>query len=268
MAAAVVLISAAAESFAQNKAGDTRVFGDIEFVWCPAGEFLMGSPESEQGRDRDEKAHKVTLTQGFWIARTETTQKQWKAVMGGGNNPSEWSSSTDLPVENVHWGDAIAFCHAMNSKFERDLPEGMRFNLPTEAQWEYACRAGTTTPFAFGATLTSDQANFDGTEPYGVEEEGKYLEKTSKVKSYQPNAWGIYDMHGNVAEWCLDGWAEYEGEATDPLVPPTGVLYRMLRGGSWRSEARYLRSAFRSRPKPEMKLNNIGFRIVIAVDNG
>jgi sulfatase modifying factor 1 len=260
----IIFCSAAAEIQAQTKAGETRIFGEIEFAWCPAGEFLMGSPESEEGRSADEKVHKVILTQGFWMARTETTQKQWKAVMGGGNNPSEWSGLTDLPVENVHWGDAIGFCARINQKFDGDLPEGFKFTLPTEAQWEYACRAGTTTPFSFGATLTSRQANFDGSEPYGVEEEGPFIEKTSKAKSFQPNAWGIYDMHGNLAEWCLDGFAAYEGEATDPLAPATG-LYRILRGGSWRSEGAFLRSAYRSRPKPELKLNNIGFRIVLSI---
>ncbi|MEM7011436.1 MAG: formylglycine-generating enzyme family protein [Verrucomicrobiota bacterium] len=258
----VALAPAAAD--AQTKAGDTRMFGGIEFVWCPAGEFLMGSPESEEGRSNDEKIHKVIFTDGFWIARTETTQKQWKEAMGSANNPSEWTSNTDLPVEKTNWGQAIAFCAQMNRKFESDLPEGHEFTLPTEAQWEYACRAGTSTPFSFGATLTSRQANFDGTKPYGVEEEGPFLEKTTKAKTFQPNAWGIYDMHGNVAEWCMDGYAAYAaGDATDPLTPATGK-YRILRGGSWRSEAAFLRSAFRSQPTPDKELSNIGFRVVIS----
>ena len=267
MATAAILaavLSFPAAAGAQTKAGDTKMFGGIEFVWCPPGDFLMGSPESEVNRSADEKIHKVTITEGFWMARTETTQKQWKEAMGGASNPSEWTSTTDLPVEMVNWGHAISFCAVMNKKHQSNLPPGWKFTLPTEAQWEYACRAGTATPFSFGATLTSRQANFDGTEPYGVEEEGPFTEKTSKARSFQPNAWGIYDMHGNVAEWCMDGYAAYAaGEATDPLTPAAGK-YRILRGGSWRSEGAYLRSAFRSQPSPEKELNNIGFRVVLS----
>lgn len=263
-AISALLIPATASGQGGSKAGETKVMGDITFVWCPPGKFMMGSPATEADREGDEIQHEVTLSTGFWIAKTETSQTQWKAVLGAASNPSEWSGSGDFPVEKTHWGHAIQFCAAMNEKFARDLPEGWKFTLPTEAQWEYACRAGTTTAYAFGEVIQSTQANFDGTRLRGAAADGVFLEKTVKVDAYQPNAWGIYNMHGNVAEWCMDGYVAYTKEAiTDPAPPATG-LYRILRGGSWRSEAPYLRSAFRSRPLPELELNNIGFRVVVS----
>ncbi|MDO4575234.1 MAG: formylglycine-generating enzyme family protein [Planctomycetia bacterium] len=167
---------------------------EFAFRWCPAGCFMMGSPSSELGRDDDETQHRVTLTKGFWMLETEVTQAMWESVMG--DNPSYFKGS-NLPVEKVSWDDCQKFCQKLRS-------QGLNVQLPTEAQWEYACRAGTTTPFSFGSTLNGDKANCDGNYPYGASTEGTYLKKTAPVGSYSPNAWGLYDMHGNVYEWCAD----------------------------------------------------------------
>ncbi len=238
-----------------SRAGEVREFGGIEMVWCPAGEFLMGSPAGEKGRDDDEKQHRMKLTRGFWLAKTETTQGQWQGAMG--SNPSEFKGA-DLPVETVSWEDAQGWLGKMNGK--HPLPEGWKWELPTEAQWEYACRAGTETVYSFGNVLNGKEANCDGNYPYGTGAKGPYLEKTAKVGSYAANAWGLHDMHGNVWEWCRDWYGDYpSGAATDPTGASSGA-HRVNRGGGWFDDAARCRSAYRNRDAPGGRSFNLGFR--------
>ena len=251
-------------SFAGQAAGDLRALNlngvDYRFRWAPPGSFAMGSPETETHRGRDEVSHDVTLTQGFWILETEVTQLMWKSIMGSW--PSYFNGVVNLPVECVAWNDCQKFIARLNEG--GFAPSGYRFALPTEAQWEYACRAGTTTPFSWGDSLNGDKANCDGRRAYGAEEEGAYLEKTSPVGSYGANPWGIFDMHGNVAEWCED-WYAYDyppGAATDPVGPESGA-YRVVRGGGWNYDARLCRSAYRDGDGEDALSYVVGFRLVL-----
>ncbi len=247
-----------------SRAGEVRSFGGIEFVWCPpTGEFgyAMGSKKTEKSRESDERLHRVMHTRGFWIARTECTQAQFASLMGG--NPSHFRSSGDHPVEMVDWAGAMEFCRLLDRNAQ--LPEGWKASLPTEAQWEYACRAGTDTVFSFGDALNGKQANCNGSyRPYGATIEGPNVESTVPVKSYEANKWGIYDMHGNVWEWCFDKYGKtyYGEEQINPTGPSVGS-YRVCRGGSWRSEAKYCRAANRFRGNPTLQRYFIGFRPVI-----
>jgi formylglycine-generating enzyme required for sulfatase activity len=179
---------------------------DIAMVKIPAGSFLMGSPTSEESHFASESPqHKVTL-ETFWMSQSPITQAQWVSVMG--ENPSHFKGN-DLPVESVSWYDAMEFCRRLSKQ------TGHVYTLPSEAQWEYACRAGTTTPFYFGETITPDQANYDGNYTYGGPR-GEYRQRTTPVGMFPPNDWGLYDMHGNVWEWCLDEWhSNYEGAPVD-----------------------------------------------------
>ncbi len=215
----------------------------MEFVPISPGTFMMGSPESEEDRYKDEIQHEVTLTQGYYLQTTEVTQGQWQAVMG--NNPSHFKNcGENCPVENISWEDVQAFIQKLNQQ-ERDY----QYRLPTEAEWEYAARASTTTPFSFGNTLSTDQANYDSN-------------RTTQVKSFPPNAWGLYDMHGNVWEWCQDWYGDYPSDSvTDPQGPPSGD-HRVLRGGSWVSSARLCRSAVRLWGTPGDRHYRFGFRLV------
>jgi formylglycine-generating enzyme required for sulfatase activity len=215
---------------------------------------MMGSPESEAGRENDEIQHEVTISKAFYLGAYEVTQAQWKAVMG--SDPSEFKGD-DNPVEMVSWDDAMEFCRRLSGR------TGRRFRLPTEAEWEYACRAGTTTPFHTGETITTDQANYNGKYTYGGGREGVYREKTMPVGSFPANAWGLHDMHGNVFEWCLDWFGVYDGTKTqDPQGASSGAG-RVVRGGSWANNPRYCRSAIRGRGEPDARINGIGFRVAL-----
>jgi formylglycine-generating enzyme required for sulfatase activity len=235
--------------------------GTEGFVWIPPGTFLMGSPLTERDRSTDETQHTVELTQGFFMGRHEVTQAEYQAVMT--NNPS-WFKGTNLPVEHVSWIQATNYCGQLTER-ERllgRLPEGWEYRLPTVAQWEYACRAGTTTATAFGNSLSSTQANFAGNYSYNGGVQGPYLERTTPVGSYTPNAWGLYDMHGNVWEWCADWYGDYPTtRAQDPQGPATGVT-RVARGGSWVSVGADCRSARRYRFLPGYNTDHLGFRVV------
>ena len=223
----------------------------MEMLWCPPGTFTMGSPESEVGRDDDKTLHAVTLTHGFWLGKHEVTQAQWQSIMG--TTPSKFKGP-NLPVETVSWDEAVSFCKKLTEREKKAgrLPAGLAYALPTEAQWEYACRAGTRTAYSFGNAITEKQANFKGTNDN--------IKKTTPVGSYGPNAWGFHDMHGNVWEWCSDWYGGYpKGAMTDPTGPAVGSL-RVIRGGSWFIDARYLRSAFRSWCGPVFRFNFLGFR--------
>ncbi len=246
-----------------EKAGELEeILPDLNLVDIPAGEFEMGGGESEN----EKPLHKVKLS-GFKMSATPVTQSQYEAVMGV--NPSIFKEKSqegkgNLPVENVSWNDAMVFCEQLTKMAKGKY----RVTLPTEAQWEYACRAGTSTPFNTGENLTTDQANYDGNYPYKNFPKGKYIGKTTPVGSYPPNAWGLYDMHGNVWEWCLDWYDENyyaeckkQGVVNDPTGPKTGSS-RVLRGGGWYSRAIGCRSAHRGDSYPDYRYSNIGFRLV------
>jgi sulfatase modifying factor 1 len=221
-----------------------------------AGEFLMGSPASEKGRENDETQHRVRLTQPFWLGKYEVTQGQWKVVMG--TDPSKFKGD-DLPVEQVSWEDAMAFCRKLN-QMDGNRPSGYVYSLPTEAQWEYACRAGKTTATAFGDSLSSREANFNGEKPYGGAAKEPKLGKTAPVGSYRPNAWGFYDLHGNVREWCSDWYGDYpSGSVTNPAGPSFGT-HRVDRGGSWFSYGGRCRSASRDWLTPGVRDFTLCFR--------
>lgn len=229
----------------------------IKFKLIPAGEFIMGSPETEVMRNNggEESLHKVRITKPYYISICEITQEQYEAVLG--NNPSRFKEST-RPVENVSWNDAVEFCKKLSEKDNRT------YRLPTETEWEYACRAGTTTPFAFGRTLSSKAtANFRGVDIYNTHTRGPYHNATSLAGAYPPNAWGLHDMHGNVKEWCMDWQGDYPADIIDdPTGPSTGVN-RVIRGGSWFDKASGCRSACRSGRLPELRSNAVGFRVVL-----
>jgi formylglycine-generating enzyme required for sulfatase activity len=240
----------------------------------PAGKFLMGSPETEPERDPEEVPHEVTITRPFYMGVYPVTQAEFARIMGGGIRPGAFFNARqgggpDHPMENVLWKHAVEFCRKLSGLSSE---AGRRYRLPTEAEWEYACRAGTTTAFHFGNALSSQQANFNGRFPYGGAEKGPYLRRTAKVGSYPPNAFGLYDMHGNVWQWCAD-WYDKDyyrhSPKADPLGPAQGVMktdyndyYRVVRGGSWLDEARACRSARRFRAMPSDTYRIIGFRVV------
>ena len=226
------------------------------FRWIAPGSFLMGSPKSEIERNSDETLHLVTLTQGFWLADTACTQAFWQAVMNG--NPSHFKGDPDFPVENVSWMDVHQFIERVNGLF----PE-LQAKLPSEAQWEYACRAGTQTPFSFSGNITTGQVNYDDDHLYVFKREGLYRKKTVPVKSLPPNPWGLYEMHGNVWEWCEDWYGDYpDQKVIDPLGPDQGNS-RVVHGGSWFLKAWDSRSAHRGGYRPGLCYFYIGFRLVL-----
>ena len=225
----------------------------IKLSLIPPGQFSMGSPPKEEWHRDDEVLHRVTLSSAFYMATTEVTQRQWKVMMG--TDPS-FCSGDDLPVETVTWEEADEFCRKLS------LKEGLTYRLPTEAEWEYACRAGTATPFHTGGTISTDQANYDGNHTYADGRKGEFREETTGVGSFLPNAWGLHDMHGNVWEWCADWYGEYpQGDATDPKGPDGGDR-RVFRGGCWMNFPAVCRSANRAKVVPLSWNFHLGFRIV------
>jgi formylglycine-generating enzyme required for sulfatase activity len=245
----------------------------IELCWCPPGTFTMGSPLDEPERRPDEAQVEVVLSSGFWMARFETTQGQWKRVMGilPGELTAELPEGDDYPVGNVNHAEAQAFCARLTELGRRsgELSDELEFRLPTEAQWEYACRAGTKTATSFGAGLGREQANFQGT-PYNGAEDGPSLHRAAKVGSYPANAWGLHDMHGNIFEWCRDWYHPELPGGIDPDLssvkgPPNrdGTYSRVRRGGAWCDDGWACRSAFRLRFEPERRYDHIGFRVAL-----
>ncbi|MBQ3654734.1 MAG: SUMF1/EgtB/PvdO family nonheme iron enzyme [Synergistaceae bacterium] len=258
----------------------SAALGADELVLVKGGKFLMGSPESENWRSSDEAQHEVTLSD-FWISRYEVTQKEYSALMGG--NPSTFRGDS-RPVENVTWLEAVKFCNAKSesegltpvyridgAKVTWDLSaDGYR--LPTEAEWEYSCRAGTSTPFNLEHSIGAEEANFYGHYPYEIEENyfsqhklstkpGIYRSETVNVGSFPPNKLGLYDMHGNVGEWCWDIYGDYpSGLSTNPTGPESGTR-RVNRGGGWNDFAKNMRSAYRAAAPQERRLYNVGFRV-------
>lgn len=218
----------------------------MEFVLIPKGTFLMGTPENETEREDDETLHQVTISRLFYLQATPVTQKQWEEVMGV--NPSVFRGDANLPVDSVSWSDVQKFIRKLNKL------EGLdKYLLPTEAQWEYACRAGSTALYCFGD------------DPGGLAEYAWYddeFKKTHPVEQKKPNAWGLYDMHGNVWEWCKDGYGDYpSGSVTDPVGRSRGWGH-VFRGGSCYVPAEFCRSALRGHNDPGSSSNPMGFRLV------
>jgi formylglycine-generating enzyme required for sulfatase activity len=264
----------AAGSLEGKQAGEVRSFTDlgVKFCWCPAGSFTMGSPASEADRWSDEDQVSVTLSRGFWLGQTEVTQGLWQSVMGttpwvgkeyvqsGANYPAVYISHGLGSDGTVEPDSATEFCRKLTAR-ERAagrLPAGWAYQLPTEAQWEYACRAGTTGPYnGDGTGVLSDYAwYFENTWEIGE----TYAHQVGQKKA---NRWGLYDMHGNVWEWCQDGYGEKLPGGRDPLVSTGGSL-RVGRGGGWFYAARYCRSANRSRLDPSGRYSVLGFRCVLS----
>jgi formylglycine-generating enzyme required for sulfatase activity len=226
----------------------------MRFVYIPPGEFVMGSPLSEERRKFDEIPHRVRITKGFYMGSTEVTQGQWREIMG--ENPSQFKGD-NLPVERVSFLDAINFARRLTER------EGKLYRLPTEAEWEYACRAGTDTPFSTGETITTEQANFNGNYTYGGSDPGVYREKTTTAAKFPPNPWGLYDMHGNVWEWCMDWYGKLSIKlAEDPKGPEKGK-FKVARGGDWSAAPTYCRSSYRGNQTPDTVTSLLGFRIVL-----
>jgi formylglycine-generating enzyme required for sulfatase activity len=267
----------------------------MKLVLIPAGKFQMGSPATEAEREDKEVLHEVTISKPFYMGVYEVTQAEYAKGVGNpqeGGKRNPWNNGArfregqgggpDHPMENVQWDQAIEFCKRL-SALPAEMKAGRHYRLPTEAEWEYACRAGTSSPFHQGKSLSSKEANFNGNFPYGDAALAPYLRRTSKVGSYKPNAWGLYDMHGNVSEWCIDWYdPDYykKSPRADPKGPDNGVVptgyknrgtpgeglfYRVIRGGSWMDEGRGCRSAYRFRAMPNEPYQLIGFRVVCEV---
>jgi len=224
------------------------------FRWICPGRFWMGSPEAEVDRRDDETLHEVILTKGFWLADTACIQHLWRPLMG--DNPSGFMGKL-RPVEKVSWSNIQDFINKLNH-----AKPGLQLRLPTESEWEYACRAGTTTPFNFGENITPEQVNYDGDNPYADGKKGLRWGETVEVKSLPANDWGLYEMHGNVWEWCADWYGAYAaGPLIDPQGPATGSA-RVLRGGSCFDGASNVRSALREGYDPDDHYyNGSGFRL-------
>jgi sulfatase modifying factor 1 len=225
-------------------------------VHVPSGSFMMGSPPNEPQRENIERQHRITISKPFYLQTTEVTQGQWKKVMG--NNPSHFKHCGDeCPVEGVSWNGAQEFIRKLNQIEGTD-----RYRLPTEAEWEYACRAGTLTPFYTGNCISTVQANYDGRYPMPGCPKGEYRAKVITVASFPPNPWGLYDMHGNVLEWCDDWYGDYpNGHVTDTKRPSSGTDH-IVRGGSWSNNAGFCRAAFRNWINTDSCSSRIGFRLV------
>jgi sulfatase modifying factor 1 len=259
-----------ADSFLGSRAGDEREVAGIKLCWCPPGRFRMGSPPDEPERRPDEAQVEVTLSRGFWMGKCEVTQGQWKRMVGEFPGKQPTGEDDDFPVVEVNYAEAEGFCRKLTERARAsgDLSKEWEFRLPTEAEWEYACRAGTTTATSFGDKLSSKQANFQG-KPYNGAEEGPSPKRAAKVGSYPANAWGLHDMHGNIFEWCRDWYHQKLPGGDDPDLSERkgtanrdGTFSRARRGGSWGDDGKYCRSAYRLRYEPERRADHIGFRIV------
>jgi formylglycine-generating enzyme required for sulfatase activity len=292
------VLPALAPAVALAPAGEVTTIGlgngvEMKFAWCPPGTFLMGSPLSEEQREgyegADETQHRVTLTTGYWLGTHPVTRGQFarfvqaagyrtEAERGGGAyffTGTEWKldpaknwrtpgfeQGDDHPVVCISWNDAVALCEWLN----KQGGQVRKFRLPTEAEWEYACRAGTTTPFHFGETIATDQANYDGNYTYGRGKKGVFRKNTTPVGSFPANAWGLYDMHGNVWEWCQDWFGPYPKEdIKDPQGIDSGAV-RVLRGGSWYGYPGVCRSAYRDGIEPGSRDEYYGCRVLLCLD--
>jgi len=252
--------------YAENLSNDTL----LKMVEIPSGTFMMGSPENEAERLESEgPQHEVRLGV-FFIGMYPITQAQWQTVVALPQvdreldpDPSRFKGE-NRPVEDVSWHDAVEFCARLSVQTARE------YGLPTEAEWEYACRAGTSTPFHYGEMITTDLANYDGNVPYNDGPKGVSRNETTPVGSFPANAWGLHDLHGNVWEWCVDHWHEsyankpdgLKAEGNAPWLSEDEEASRSLRGGSWDDDPRNCRSAFRYCNHPDGRYNGCGFRVV------
>jgi formylglycine-generating enzyme required for sulfatase activity len=252
----------------------------MRLVRIPAGTFRMGSPDNEADRSADEQQHEVEISQPFYLGIYPVTQEQYQKVMGG--NPSYFSAggggkgnvqgmdTRAFPVEQVSWDDAVEFCRRL-SELPEEEAAGRKYRLPTEAEWEYSCRGGAFyQTFHFGNSLSSSQANFDGNYPYGGASNGPYLQRTCKVGSYPADAFGLFDLHGNVWEWCSDWYAENyyaNSPRRDPAGPPQGSS-RVFRGGGWDNSGFFCRSADRHKVGPASRRSLQGFRVALVPSVG
>jgi formylglycine-generating enzyme required for sulfatase activity len=239
---------------------------EMEMVWIEPGSFWMGSPEIEPGRKIDEIRHQVTLTQGYWMGKYEVPTAQWERIMGSQTAKSK-KQKADSPIEEVSWSDVQVFLEKLNERElkAKRLPEGYRYLLPTEAQWEYACRAGTDSAYSFGdsADDLGDYAwHYDNSATGFLFGKKRHLHPVGKKS---PNPWGLHDMHGNVYEWCHDWYVGYTSDPTiDPAGPDNGA-FRVFRGGSWYVGPEDCRSAIRRRHSPTYQVHSIGFRLSLRV---
>jgi formylglycine-generating enzyme required for sulfatase activity len=251
-----------------TKVGQTRDDNGLQtmLVWIPAGEFTMGSPKNEKGHDDDENQVHVTLTKGFWLGQHEVTEAEWQRVM----QTTPWSGQRcvkegdNFPATCVSWEEATKFCEKFTEQ-ERNagrLPAAWQYSLPTEAQWEYACRAGTRSSYSFGGN-ESDLRDYGWFNKNAYDGGEKYAHEVGHKK---PNLWGLYDMHGNVWEWCRDAYSKKLPGGTDPQGPSEGSL-RVIRGGSWVMIPELCRAAYRFRLSPDYRYDSLGFRIA-AVRSG
>jgi sulfatase modifying factor 1 len=265
--------SGQAPAFTGEEAGEPREIDGVRFCWCPPGRFRMGSPVGETGRRADEAQVDVTLTRGFWMASCETTQGEWRRIHGAPTArplTATFGLGDDLPIYWVSYLDAEAYCRAFTDKARTAgvLPAGWSCRLPTEAQWEYACRAGTTTATAFGDRLDRADANFSGA-PLNGGSDGPSAGKATRVRTFRANPWGLHDMHGNIFEWCRDWYHAALPGGVDPDVQVKGVpnrdgsFSRVRRGGAWNDAGVFCRSALRLRYEPERSSDHIGFRVAL-----
>jgi formylglycine-generating enzyme required for sulfatase activity len=255
-----------------SQAGDVRTIEGISFCWCPPGRFQMGSPPNEPGRRPDEAQCDVTISTGFWIGRSELTQGQWKHLRGELPGEIGEGEGADFPLHSVSYLEADDFCQRLTQQARESgrISAGWEFRLPTEAEWEYACRAGTTTATSFGDTMNRNQANFAGT-CYNGPDEGPSLNRATPAGKYPPNPWGLHDMHGNMFEWCRDWYHSNLPGGTDPDLSHAkgtrnrdGTYSRVRRGGAFNDDGVFCRSALRLRYEPERRSDHIGLRIVLA----
>jgi formylglycine-generating enzyme required for sulfatase activity len=228
----------------------------IVLIEIPSGRFTMGSPQSEPGRHADETSHDVTINRPFFLGQHEVTRQEWRTVMG--SNAGRFTEcGPRCPIESVTFAEVQQFLAALNAQPEHEV----LFRLPTEAEWEYACRAGTTTPFSTGGALTTAQANFNGRQPSASAAPGLFRERPTRVGGFPVNAWGLADMHGNVWEWTSDWYGPYPSEdVVDPLGPPSGEQ-RVIRSGSWQTDASSARCASRAAHEPDRRDSALGFRV-------
>jgi len=277
----MAISSPPSRSFLIRRPGQSQLFREVleegvcalEMVWIPPGRFWMGSPSEEPERQESEGPQHLVQLQGFFLARTPITQAQWRTVASWQPEegaprweqelepePSSLFHGDEWPVSEVNWFDAMEFCRRLRQR------TGRNYTLPSEAQWEYACRAGTITPFHFGATISPQLASYDSSKAYAESPAGAARSEPSRVASYPANAWGLHDMHGNVWEWCLDHWhPTYQGAPEDGSAWNDAQAqenpYRLLRGGSWYNDPRGCRSASRGDAHPDSVFDSLGFRV-------
>lgn len=244
----------------------------MKFCWCPNGNFRMGSPFTEPERHDDEGPVQVSIRNGFWMGKYEVTQSDWQKIVGRSledqrklSNGRPVSEGPRLPICYVNQADASGFCRALTAveRQEGRLPAGWAYRLPTEVEWEYACRSGADAATSFGDGLSGLDANFDGNKPYNGGRFGPYVRGFTPVGNYRPNAWGLHDMHGNVWEWCLDYFEVDIQGGVDPVGRLDGPV-RAIRGGGWYDSGKACRAAYRGNTSPESRFPHLGFRVIMA----